>query len=294
MLINILYGPEPFLLDRYKKKYTSLVQNPALNLSTFYGIEENLYSILYTYPVLDAERTVILYLDDLKMLGEDRKLHSFLENPSSFINFIVICKKADERTSLYKRLKSKGYITSCQKIADEKRLGKILLNEIAQRGGKIKEDAYALFLEKENYLERDDITLLNLISDIDRLVSYSSVITVDSVNALISDNPSKKMFELAKMIQRADFKRLRQQADIFSGTEISALAALLREYRIAWKSKYFSVGAIGVRTPLFAKESEEHLLKAMRIVTSAIDAIKYGTIPKDSIMLYTFTQLMYL
>lgn len=290
MAVKFYFGPEQYLLDGYKQKYLSMVQNPELNLSIMDGIQSGLYDLLYTYPVFEEKRVVLLYLDDLKQFGEDKKLLKFLSETISFTELAVFCKKADTRTKFYKSVKDQ--VISCEKIADTARLQGIILKEINKRGGRIREDAYSLFMEKENYLERDDISLLNIISDLDRLVSYSPEISVDTVNALIPDNPSKKMFELANMIKKADFKHLRQQAEVFAGNEIGALSALLREYRIAWKTKYFPASDIGVRPPLFSKEPEGKLLRAMEIVTAGIDAVKYGAVPKDSIMLYTFSQLM--
>lgn len=291
MSVKFYYGPEQYLLDMYKKKYMSMVQNPELNLSLMDGIQNDLYDLLYTYPVLEDKRVILLYLDDLNQFASNKNLLQFLSHPSSFTELAVFCKKADARTKFYKSVKEQ--MISCEKITNQAKLQDFILKEIAKRNGRIRADAYSLFMEKENYLERDDISLLNIVSDIDRLVSYSPDISIDTVNALIADNPSKKMFELATMIKKKDFKHLRQQAEVFSGKEISALGALLREYRIAWKAKYFSISDIGVRhTPLFSKEPEEKLLRAMEVITEGMDSLKYGTVPKSSAMLYTFAQLI--
>ena len=160
-----------------------------------------------------------------------------------------------------------------------------------KRGGRITRDAMTLFLKRENYLECEDITLYHLFSDIERLLSYNSDITAEVVKSLIIENVTENVFGIAKMICNSDITALQKQYDVISNP-IGTLSALLREYRIAYKEKYFPASEIGVRYITLSDMPKEKLLQGMDIITEAIYGIKVGTLTEAYAFRYVINKLI--
>lgn len=292
MGINVFYGNEPYSIDFYRKKYENMVVNKELNLMKFDAWSEDVSSYLMTYPVMEEKKVAIVSCS-LKDL--DTTFNKYLENPCQTTELVLILKDVDKRSAIYKKLQKAGTITECNKIQDTQKLQNMLLREVGKNGARISQNAYRLFMEKENYLEMENITLYNLFSDIERLAKFNPDITEETVNLLIPDNLSKKMFGIAKMLMSGDCTGLIQQAQVLSSDTMGTLGALLREYRIAYKAKYFSINQIGIKyPPVFSKLPKNTLVDGMDIVLSSIDGIKNGTLVEEQTLPYTFAKLLHL
>lgn len=292
MGIHVFYGNEPYSIDFYRKKYENMVVNKELNLMIFDAWSEDVSSYLMTYPIMEEKKVVIISCS-LKDLGT--AFNKYLKNPCQTTELVLILKDLDKRNAIYKKLQKEGAVTECNKIQDSQKLQNLLLKEVAKNGARISQSAYRLFVEKENYLEREDITLYNLFSDIERLAKYSTDITEETVNLLIPDNLSKKMYGIAKMLVSGDHTGLVRQAQVLSSNTMETLGALLREYRIAYKAKYFSLNQIGIKyPPVFSRLPQNILIGGMDIVLSSIDGIKRGTLTEGQALSYTFAKLAHL
>lgn len=289
MSIHLYYGDEPYWINSEKRKYEEMVSQ-EFNLAYFDGWDSSVVSFLQTNPFMDEYRVCILTVPSLRSISDE--LSEYMEEENEYSHLVIIAGEVDSRTKLFKKLSADGCVKECNKIRDEKTLQNLVLNMISKHGGKITPAAYGLLLRKENYPDAEDICLYNVFSDIERLIAYDPVITEETVNLLIKDNLTEKRFEIVKMIQAKDVKALREQAQLLSGEEIPVLAALLREYRLGWKKKYFSPEEIGVKYIKLSGMDAGVLAKCIEVITASIDAAKNGSMPKESILMYTFLRLI--
>lgn len=295
-MLRILYGNEPYLIDYFKKKLTEGLAFPEMNLLTLREWSREVPDFLSTYPVMDEFRVVVLYLDSFKefekaVSGNEKFLSSVIASPTQ--RFVVITGDVDKRTSFYKKLSKDAHkvLLSCEKM-DEVRLKKAIMTEVARLGATMDDDTYALFADKENYAERDDINLLNVYGDIARLASYDKHITKENVELLVRANIQENVFGICKMIQSGNLRALKGQAEVLEGSEIGVLSALLREYRLAFKGKFFSAKEIGVKYIALSGLSMQEITEGMSFILSVIDGMKDGSIPPSDALRYVFLKLV--
>lgn len=295
-MLKILYGNEPYLIDHFKKKLTEGLAFPEMNLLTLREWSREVPDFLSTYPVMDEFRVVVLYLDSFKefekaVSGNEEFLSSVIASPTQ--RFVVITGDVDKRTSFYKKLSKDAHkvLLSCEKM-DEVRLKKAIMTEVTRLGATMDDDTYALFADKENYAERDDINLLNVYGDIARLASYDKHITKETVELLVKANIQENVFGICKMIQSGNLRALKGQAEVLEGSEIGVLSALLREYRLAFKGKFFSAKEIGVKYIALSGLSMQEITEGMSFILSVIDGMKDGSIPPSDALRYVFLKLV--
>lgn len=295
-MLKILYGNEPYLIDYFRKKFTEGLAFPEMNLLTLREWSREVPDFLSTYPVMDEFRVVVLYLDSFKefekaVSGNEKFLSSVIASPTQ--RFVVITGDVDKRTSFYKKLSKDAnkVLLSCEKM-DEVRLKKAIMTEVARLGATMDDDTYALFADKENYAERDDINLLNVYGDIARLASYDKHITKENVELLVKANIQENVFGICKMIQSGNLRALKGQAEVLEGSEIGVLSALLREYRLAFKGKFFSAKEIGVKYIALSGLSMQEITEGMSFILSVIDGMKDGSIPPSDALRYVFLKLV--
>lgn len=293
-MIQIIYGNEPYLIDQMKKKAVANISTLDFNLTEFYAWSEDVLNYLSTYPVMDDTKVAFLYLKDIKELDSKSSCSftEYLSSPSDFSNLYIFPQKVDKRTSFYKSLSKAGIVKEINKISDENMLQKILLSKVSQLNGQITHDAYNELIRREAYLELDDINLFHLTNDIQSLVSYDSNVTKDTVELLIPERIVSNAFGIATLLMQGNYRELKRQAEALSNDAIGALSALLREYRIAYKSKYFSPGEIGVRSISLKSMETSELVAGMNIIISSIDAIKQSSLSEKTALWYTFQKLL--
>lgn len=293
-MIQIIYGNEPYLIDQMKKQAIDNISAPDFNLAEFYAWSEDVPNYLSTYPVMDDTKAAFLYLKDIKELDSKGSCSftEYLSSPSDFSNLYIFPQKIDKRTSFFKSLLKTGIVKEVNKVSDESMLQKILLSKISQLNGQITHDAYDELIRREAYLELDDVNLFHLTNDIQSLVSYDSNVTKGNVELLVPERIVSNAFGIAALLMQGNYRELKRQAEALSNDAIGTLSALLREYRIAYKCKYFSPAEIGVKSiPLKGMETTE-LVAGMDIIISSIDAIKQGALSEKTALWYAFQKLI--
>lgn len=295
MKIYVLYGNEPYLIDFHKRKLVESISMPNLNVAYFESFGPEVVNYLATYPIIDNERVAFVSLSDIKDVNKSKLFEKTMSDSNEFATLCLLCNSCDKRASVYSKLQKMGCVHPCNKISDSEKIKKIIFKEISAVGGRITADAYNLFLARMNYQERDDITIYNILSELDKLLSYSKDITVETVELLIRENLVDNVFGIAKLLLAKDNVGLKQQAELLSQNPIGVLAALLREYRIAWKHKYFnSKEKIGVNYISLSSLSKSELYQGMSIITESIDGVKNGSIPENEVLFFTFMKLLHL
>lgn len=299
-MIKFLYGDEPYLIEKEKRALLNQIQMPEVNLMRFDAWGKEVFTYLSTYPLMDEFKLAIIECANLSSFGNS-SFSKYLENPFPSSTLLVIVESIDARTKLAKQLKEKGFLQECNILRNQSELKKILLEEIHKRGGTISEDAYTHFLQREQYVPDGNRTLLNLISDLDRLISYQPEITAQTIDLLVEENIIVKAFSIADMIASHNLSGLRKQANAITGAgtdEIfKCIGAILYGLKLAWKCQYYSKKDIGVWNNQeigYGFYSKAQLQQAIRFVVDVRAGLMGGNnpLPSSSAMEYIFLKLV--
>ncbi len=289
-MISILCGNEPYLIDCQKLSLIGKLALPELNLMETSSIQEDVFLFLRTIPITDRRKVVFVDLDNLSEL-DCPLFHAYKKKPSPHGCLIVRARNYDARKVLYKELKKEGYIQVLDK--DMVALSEFIQKRLVKKGASFDcSKTLELFMEHENYANREDITLYNILSDLNNLISLGNPITAEMVKSVVPLHEKDNMFGLAKLIQKKDIAGLRNQAELLRGAEIGTLGALLREYRIAYKAHFCSLQQIGVNRNMFPSMERDALVSSIMLITNNIDAAKKGKIPMSIVLEHTFLQLI--
>lgn len=204
----------------------------------------------------------------------------------------MICTRADARTSFYKEAVKNGWLVLCNKYTELSKVSAILKKEVVRQDATITEEALDLFLKKTNYLELPEVDLYFLVNELRKLAAYDSQITEDTVSLLIKDNIAENTFGIVRLLQNRDIAGLRAQAELLGDNPIGTLSALLWQFRIGYKLKYFSLKDIGVKYCYLKDKDKTYLINGFGIIQNAIDGIKNGSIPEKNVLEYVFFKLL--
>lgn len=290
--IYFIGGTEPYLVDCQRVSLVGKLTLKELNYMEATCFSDEVYQFLYTYPIMDEKKVAYVSVSDLKDM-DCPPFHEYMKKPSSFGVLIVRFLSADARTSFYKDLKKSGVMQLYDKESAAPKLADFILKRASKKGVGFEPGALELFLERENYARRDDITLYNLMGDLNNLMALSNPITKENVLAVIPDNVKDNVFGIARQIADKDIVGLRKQALLCKGNEIGTLSALLREYRIAYKAFYYSLSEIGASRNAFKGLSKDDVCTGIGIIMDAIDSVKHGGIPQSVLLEQTFLKLVY-
>lgn len=297
-MLRILYGDEPYLIQLKKQEIISKISFPELNLMRFSSWSEEVLGYIETCPMMDDYKVAVVECQTLSSFG-DKSFQNYLENPYSSSFLLIIVEAIDSRTKLVKTLKEKGCLEECGLIKDRRKLRDIILTEISNRGGSISDEAYKRLLDREQYVPDGGTNLLKIISDIDRLISYDTNITVDTVDLLIEENVIVKVFSLGNMIYAGNTKELVKQArqitDDGSEEIFKSLGGLLYGLKTAWKSKHYTRKEMGLypnQDICFGFYTEEQLLESVKLITDMQVALKNNAFPIKSAMEYVLMRLV--
>lgn len=284
MAIQVLYGNEPYGIDVKRRKLVEGVD--SLNIRTFSGdFTPDVLSFCQQFPFLAVRKVVLLNCESLKSL--DTKAFSlYLDSPVKTTDLLVIVKNVDKRVKIYKKLHDKGVIKACDKVS----MGdfqKTILYEAKKRGGKLSVDGLNAFSERINYENVEKMNLIKAVSYLQTCIELGKgEVTSSVVEKAIPFFQDGNAFSIAPCIMSGDISAYRNEISLLQAdSAIGAASAILRELRIAYKSKYFSFGELSVRKPsVFNELSKDKLLAMISLVTNEIAGVKVGTVATDDLL----------
>lgn len=287
-MITLLYGeslPEPYCIDMRKAKALSEVNTKGLNYTSLKGaFTSEVVELARSYPIFETKRGIVLEVATLKDL-DNKEFESYLDAPSPFTEIVIICREADKRLKVYKKIKD-GTLKGVTAILCDKsevtrdKLVKTVLYELKKRGAVMQEAAMKSFLERINYDAIKDMTLLTVAGYIDTLASISKEIDPSMIEKYVPAFKEADGFLLVELLIKKDVKGLMEQVSLASPKDaIKLLCLILRSYRIAWKKKCLNTSEYGDND--LSKLDVSTLKKCIGIINETIGAIKSGYIPED-------------
>lgn len=285
--MKIIYGNEPYLIERYKKHYADMVTHVAFNLSILYGkYTPEVNDLLQTYPVMDDKRVVILVCDTLKDL-EGPLFYAYLDAPTAFSEFLVIVKNVDSRLKIYKRIQAAGVLQECNKFNSPLEFNRAVRYELAKLGAQISDEAVNDLCRQIGYFEIDHVSFLEVLNVLRSLSALSKNITSDMVKQHVPENKEANLFMLAELIRKRDMGAIKEQIMLIAPSDtILVLSVLLREFRIAYKASMYPMQKIGVKRIILSNIAPEVLLSCISLINGVIIKIKTGKISVEYALAY--------
>jgi len=238
--LYLLYGDEPYLVERAVKKLLERAVDPSFrdfNLNVFYGNEckgDEVFSAAQTLPMF-AERRVVLVKKggDLPAAAQEILL-SYLQDPSPGTCLVLQAEKVDGRKKFFAEFKKRGEAVEFKRPY-ENQLGPYVRDEVRAAGKKIDAAAAELLA----YLVGNN--LQELVSQIEKLCLYCGKkenIGVADVKAIVSDTKVESVFEFTDALGSRDLgKALKMLTTLLQDGEapLRLLGAVARHYRQLWQ-----------------------------------------------------------
>lgn len=291
-MMKLLCGDEPYIIMKYKEAAVATVVEPDFNLSVFHKFDAEVYDTLFTYPVMEEKRVVVVDVDNISALNNDF-FKKYKDNPSDFSDLIVIIRNADFSTKFARELKKS--LTICDKLSHEGDLRKEIMSVVNSNGASISEAALKEFIARQNYFERPDINLHSVMNDLQTLLDLSKEISLEMVKHHVKNHDVGNAFLLSKLLLSGNSKELKKQCALISSSSdevFRVLGLLQREFRIAYKEKYFTPTQIDAKYFNLKSLSKATLIKGMQICAEVTDQIKEGKIEAGIALDYASMQLV--
>lgn len=211
--INLVIGPEQYLIQQVKSAYINLVPNEEreFNVSDYDLNSVSLSTVLddaTTAPFFGNYRVVFItnpyFLtgDNGKLKQDLSGLMDYIQNPLESTVLVVIApySKVDKRKKIVKVLEKYGNMVECSSMS-ENAIRDEVLRVLHQKNVQI--DPYALQL----LLERTGFQIKNVMNELEKLtvsVGSKKKIVTNDVEQLVSSSFEQNVFDLVDLVMQHD------------------------------------------------------------------------------------------
>ena len=277
-MVKVLYGNEPYVVAKRKAKIVNALADKQMNFQQFDGkFDVDVYNSCLLYPFMEDKRVVLLDIESLGSL-DNPAFEEYLANPVVTTDLLIICKNVDKRVKLYKKLKSLDVLVECNKL-DGDTLKKAILCELSSKGGAIQELALAELIKRLDYENDEAVNMFTIVGYLDNMLAIDKGITLEMVKKYVPKHEEANVFALSKLLLGESSAELLKEIEMVDSDEsIKTLSLLLRDFRVAYKLKYFDkkdVAEKGVFTS-FSNCSADVLVECMQTITDTISDVKAG------------------
>ena len=280
-MIKIYAGNEPYMAEHYIKTYYDKLESPEICYRRFDAMNESVEEYMSSISFMDYKLAVVR-MQNLKEV--DNTVFSSIKAMETDNILLIHVDSYDKRTAFYKELLENKMLEIFDKEDAVSKLPAFLCKHAAENGAVFEDGVVDGLIRRIGYIENPAVTISTLVGYVKNMASISKTISMEVMKSIIPAYDKEERFMLAKMILNKDIASLKTQAMLLRGEEIGCLSSLLKEYRIAYKSKYFTLKDIGVGFSVLAKKEKNELAKGICILTGAISSCKNGTAPASLLM----------
>lgn len=287
----LVFGEEPFQIDKYRKEIRKKVKVPELDLLETSEFAENEKQFLSQYSLFGDEKVLIYRVRNMK---ECTELVEYITDRKNSVSVYVFCDEVDKRSKVYKAFK-KEEILEFNKLSHDL-LEKTIVQYVKKNGSAITKEAYNTFLQYVNYYSEES-NLYDVLHALERLC-VAKEITKETVEKIVLDRETEDIYSLIQLISEHNHESAQHQANLILENQknnvIGVLSLLLRSYRLAYKMRVCNVSLkeLGVQYRTFVPRlSAEECHQAMNIIDDAVNRIKQGFYRPDIALKLTLVQL---
>lgn len=279
---HLVFGDEPFLIDKIREKIRKEIETPEFNLLETDEFTDTEIRFLNQYPLFGNKKILIFNARSMK---ECENVIEYLEEMKQDIaHTYIFVRDVDRRTKAYKKF-SQEEIHQCNKVSQEI-LERTILQYVKKKDCEIRENAFSLFLQMINY-ESEETNLYDIMHALEHICSQKEI-TADVVEKAVINRETEDIFLLIKLISEKRRAELFHQAELIcqqnSGNIIGVLSLLLRNYRIGYKMQICNctLAELGVSPRTYIpKLSANACNEAMNVLDDTVSNIKRGFYSQD-------------
>lgn len=230
----LLIGNEPYAIDLRIEGTTRHIENKDMNIMHTKTFDDSVLNYCNSFSFSGCKKLVIYKPDELK---SNEILIEYLRNESDFTKLLIVpgSNSIDKRTKLYKLLQ-KNTVTE-NKYSKSDILDFIIL-KTEKMSGSIERNTAEFLINRLMYLENEDVTIYDILSNLNKLVHYSKVIKESDIELIVKQNMSDDVFKIIKFLLNNDHSKALQQLNYKLNNGLNAinfLALLMRNFRVMYK-----------------------------------------------------------
>ena len=245
----LFHGEEEYLRDFYANKIAQSICTDenikAFNYMKINGVKPNydvLTEFLVSYPFMSDRKVIIIKNSGIlkKATDADKEFwKDALENSYDYVTIIFSEEEIDKRGVIYKELSKLAdvYDFKYQKTSD---LVSWVARVLASEGKKMSKN------DIEYLLESSDNGMLNLKSELDKLISYAKdkdFVTKEDVDLLVCKSAESRVFSMIDDLVSGNSKGAYEKLDElkkFKESPVAIVSLIARQYTIYRKIKALS------------------------------------------------------
>jgi len=291
MAIHLIYGSEPYLIQLAIDKL--LPEGETVRYQEFSSEAVMKLSSLSLF----GNMSLLVTVDNLKALDQ-KCFWSYIDIPSKDALLVIWVRDVDKRLSAYARLqKTPTVIMQEINKADEKTMKKFIQSVAARRGSSIADSEIQKILELSAYQYDPNVTMYTIGNMLTNLIDGMEVtgpITAEDIERTFQKKDMVNKYGVAALLEKRDRGQLYKLAPFLQEENgaIPFLMLLMRELRVAYKSRIYSLGEIGVRSVNFKSWSNNQLIQGMAIVGDVVYKLKSSEIQESIAIPYCFSELL--
>lgn len=272
---ELIYGNEPYFINKYQKEIEEGLLMPSFNLRVSNQFTDLELEFVQQAPFCSKRRVLIIQQEKL---SPNDKLENYLKKPVPQTDLYLFVSECDKRLSIYK---SFGHNVKIFNKCSPEILEKWIVNYLNNKKIRITKKAYAKLVEYINY-ELEEVNLYQVKGVLNRLCSSETVITPELIESMVSRNEKGDIFNLIRLIDEGKEKELFHQSDLIINNQqniIGTLSLLLKSYRIVYKTNvaHASLSDIGVYYRAYVpKLTKMQADEGIRIIQACIHGLKSG------------------
>ncbi len=277
----LVYGEEPYLIDKFRKKIIDEVKTPEFNLMETSEFTEAEQNFLCQHALFGDKKVLIYRANSLKESGEFVK---YVSEKGKTTDTYIFVQEVDRRSKVYKMFK-KEEVQVFKKLSRDV-LEKTVMQFVKKAGCEITTEAYQLYLQLINY-DSEETNLYDVLHSLKRLCAVKEI-TKETVEYTVLDREQENIFLLIQLIMQGKYSDVFRQAELILQNQpnnvIGVLSLLLRSYRLAYKMEvcHCSLSALGVNGRTFVpRMSADRCSEAMDVLDDMVNLIKRGTYRPD-------------
>lgn len=300
MSIKIVYGDEPYIIDKVVQGFKENIKFPELNLNIYEEICDTVKISVETMPLMDEKRLVILNLNEIK--GED--VLKLVKDVPDSTDLVIISKVLDQRTALYKKAKKEQLLKECCKLT-EPQLKTFVFKLLEKNATKITNSAYGMLSKRMNYFDDPDVSLYTVEIFVKQLCLLNKVITEEEIQNVLKPTSNEKTYRLTNFILIGHSEKSFALAQEFidrGENPIGLLSMMQKIFRLGYKASLYkevNKAEIGkmLGEPVFKFQDalnipEDKLNKVLDIIQDAISGIKTGKCESKNMFLISIGKMI--